>query len=82
MSIDIFVLEDLARDPEEEAYRKSKLRLINSMLYFVQIRKENTPAFQEGLQKLGKLLWVPFDYERSINIQLYKALYIEWMEFN
>lgn len=82
VSIDIFVLEDLARDPEEEAYRKSKLRLINSMLYFVQIRKENTPAFQEGLQKLGNLLGVPFDSERSIKVQLYQALDRVCREFN
>ena len=52
VSVDIFVLDDLAKNPEDEKYRKDILRVLYSMMVFIQQEKENNNDFQKKVKEI------------------------------
>ena len=82
VSVDIFPLDDLAKDPEDEEYRKDVLRLLFVMLIFIEQKKENTAEFKKEIKELEKLLQIQFDRTKSLKTQIYALFDKISQEFN
>lgn len=81
-AVDIFVLDDLSDDPEEEEYRQKVLDMFAVMIRNVQKGKEKTKAFQRELREIEKLLKIQFDRNEPLEGQFYQLMDRVFREFN
>ena len=82
VSVDIFVLDDLAKNPEDEKYRKDILRVLYSMMVFIQQEKENNNDFQKKVKEIESLLKIQFNKHQSLKPQFYQLFDKICQEFN
>ena len=81
-SVDIFVVDDMAKDPEDEAYRMEVLSMFGTMLKGIIDQKENTKVFQKELSAIEDLLQIKFDRDKPLQGQFYAIMNKVFQEFN
>ena len=81
-SVDIFVVDELAKDPEDEAYRMELLSMLATMTKGIMDKKENTKIFQKELEAIEDLLKIKFDRNHSLEGQFYALMNQVFQEFN
>lgn len=82
IGVDVFVLDDLAKDPDAEAYRKEVLEMLGTMISVVEKGKEKNRAVQKELRRIEELLQVHFLEEEDLLVQLYRLFHLVCREFN
>ena len=80
--VDIFPLDELAEDPEEERQRDNKVHLLFQMMKKVEGREGEPEKWEEELQQIEKLFSVQLDRRRSILTQLSGVMDRVYQEFN
>ncbi|WP_314730691.1 LicD family protein [Oribacterium parvum] len=80
-TIDIFILDELAKTPEEEEYRKQVLEMFSLILLMLR-KKGITKLFEEELKKLEDFFHIQFDREKPLKAQLYHVIDHIFQEFN
>ena len=81
-AIDIFVLDELSGDEEDEKFRKKVLGIFTTMLSALECGKEKTKAFCRELHKIEELLHIQFDKELPLKSQFYQIMDRIFQEFN
>ena len=81
-SVDIFVIDELSKEPEEEERRKRMLMGFLAILNRLKKNPEKTEMFQEELKKLENLISVHFDRDLPLERQLYKEIERELIQYN
>ena len=81
-AVDIFVVDELAKDPEDEAYRMEVLSMLGTMLNGIVNKKENTKIFQKELKAIEDLLQIKFDQKKPLEGQFYAIMDKVFQEFN
>ena len=81
-SVDIFFLDELAKDPEDEEFRKNIINIFSILIYDLKQKREKTELFQSNLTKLEELLEIHFDRNSSIEGQIYEILNQIFREFD
>ena len=81
-SVDIFVIDELSKEPEEEERRKRMLMGFLAILNRLKKNPEKTEMFQEELNKLENLISVHFDRDLPLERQLYKEIERELIQYN
>lgn len=81
-AVDIFVVDELAKDPEDEAYRMEVLSMLGTMLNGIVNKKENTKIFQKELKAIEDLLQIKFDQTKPLEGQFYAIMDKVFQEFN
>ena len=82
VAVDIFVLDELSLNPEDESFRLKMLQMFMVMISGIIHGKEKTRIFQEELQKIEQLLQIQFDKTRPLEPQLYHIMDRIFREFN
>ena len=80
--VDIFPLDELAEDPEEERQRENKVHLLFQMMKKVEGREGEPAKWEEELKQIEKLFSVQLDRRRSILTQLSGVMDRVYQEFN
>ncbi|WP_314730690.1 LicD family protein [Oribacterium parvum] len=80
-AIDIFFLDELAKEPEDETYRKQVLEIFIFSLQLLD-KKGKTKQLKKELKKLEDLLHIQFDREKPLKAQLYRVIDHIFQEFN
>ena len=80
-AIDIFFLDELAKEPEDETYRKQVLEIFIFSLQLLD-KKGKTKQLKKELKKLEDLLHIQFDREKPLKAQLYHVIDHIFQEFN
>ena len=80
--VDIFPLDELAEDPEEERQRENKVHLLFQMMKKVEGREGEPEKWEEELKQIEKLFSVRLDRRRSILTQLSGVMDRVYQEFN
>ena len=80
-AIDIFFLDELAKEPEDETYRKQVLEIFIFSLQLLD-KKGKTKQLKKELKKLEDLLHIQFDREKPLKTQLYHVIDHIFQEFN
>ena len=81
--VDIFPLDELAEDPEEERQRENKVHLLFQMMKKVEGREGEPEKWEEELKQIEKLFSVQLDRRRSILTQLSGVMdRVVYQEFN
>ena len=80
--VDIFPLDELAEDPEEERQRENKVHLLFQMMKKVEGREGEPAKWEEELKQIEKLFSVQLDRRRSIITQLSGVMDRVYQEFN
>ena len=81
-SVDIFVIDELSKEPEEEERRKRMLMGFLAILNRLKKNPEKNEMFQEELKKLENLISVHFDRDLPLERQLYKEIERELIQYN
>ena len=81
-SVDIFVIDELSKKPEEEQRRKRVLMGFLAILNRLKKKPEKNEIFQEELKKLENLISVHFDRDLPLERQLYKEIERELIQYN
>ena len=81
-SVDIFVIDELSKKPEEEERRKRVLMGFLAILNRLKKNPEKNEMFQEELKKLENLISVHFDRDLPLERQLYKEIEKELIQYN
>ena len=81
-SVDIFVIDELSKKPEEEERRKRVLMGFLAILNRLKKNPEKNEMFQEELKKLENLISVHFDRDLPLERQLYKEIEKELIKYN
>ena len=81
-SVDIFVIDELSKKPEEEERRKRVLMGFLAILNRLKKNPEKNEMFQEELKKLENLISVHFDRDLPLERQLYKEIERELIQYN
>ena len=81
-SVDIFVIDELSKEPEEEERRKRVLMGFLAILNRLKKNPEKNEMFQEELKKLENLISVHFDRDLPLERQLYKEIERELIQYN
>ena len=81
-SVDIFVIDELSKKPEEEQRRKRVLMGFLAILNRLKKNPEKNEIFQEELKKLENLISVHFDRDLPLEKQLYKEIERELIQYN
>ena len=81
-AIDVFILDDLAKNPEDEEYRKDVLHILYTMIGLVESNKEKSRSFLKELEKVEELLEIQFDRNSPLAPQLYDIFHRVCQEFN
>ena len=81
-SVDIFVIDELSKKPEEEERRKRVLMGFLAILNRLKKNPEKNEMFQEELKKLENLISVHFDRDLPLGRQLYKEIERELIQYN
>ena len=80
--VDIFVMDDLAKDTEQENSRQEILRMLCVMIQAVEQGKEEDKSVQERQKEIEKLLSIRFTKEEELLPQLYRALHQVCQKYN
>ena len=80
--VDIFPLDELAEDPEEERQRDNKVYLLFQMMKKVEGREGEPEKWEEDLKQIEKFFSVRLDRSRSILTQLSGVMDRVYQEFN
>ena len=81
-AVDIFVIDELSKKPEEEQRRKRVLMGFLAILNRLKKNPEKNEMFQEELKKLENLISVHFDRDLPLERQLYKEIEKELIQYN
>ena len=82
VGVDVFVLDDLAKDPEKEAQRKEKLDALFDLIDRVEKGKESEEALQKGLASIEELLHKKLNTSGKLLPELYRVFHEICQEFN
>ena len=82
LAVDIFVLDELSVNPEDESFRIKVLEMFMIMISGILHGKEKTQVFQKELQKIEQLLQIRFDQDRPLKPQLYQLMDKVFQEYN
>ena len=82
VGVDIFVLDDLAKDPEKEAQRKEKLDALFDLIDMVEKGKESEEALQKSLASAEKLLHRKWNTSGKLLPELYRVFHEICQEFH
>ena len=80
--VDIFPLDELAEDPEEERQRDNKVHLLFQMMKKVEGREGEPEKWDEELKQIEKLFSVQLNRSQSILTQLSGVMDRVYQEFN
>ncbi len=80
-SIDIFRIDELAKDPEDEELRKRILEIFALICQLLD-KREKTKQLQRELKKVEALLQIQFDMGKSLKSQIYRIMDKLFQEFN
>ena len=80
-SIDIFMIDELAKDPEDEELRKRILEIFALICQLLD-KREKTKQLQRELKKVEALLQIQFDMGKSLKSQIYRIMDKLFQEFN
>ena len=80
--VDIFPLDELAEDPEEERQRDNKVHLLFQMMKKVEGREGEPEKWEEELKQIEKLFSVQLNRSQSILTQLSGVMDRVYQEFN
>lgn len=80
--VDIFVVDELAKDPEDEKYRMEVLSMLGTMLKGIVNQKENTKIFQKELKAIEDLLQYKFSRDLPLEGQFYAIMNKVFQEYN
>ena len=81
-AVDVFVVDELAKDPEDENYRLEVLVMLGTMLKGIVDKKENTKIFHKELKAIEDLLQIKFDREKPLEGQFYAIMNKVFQEYN
>lgn len=81
-SVDIFVIDELSKKPEEEERRKRVLMGFLAILNRLKKNPEKDDTFHEELKKLENLISVHFDRDLPLERQLYREIEKELIQYN
>ena len=79
--VDLFVLDELAKNPEEEAYRQQVLRIFKAIIDGAD-QKSGQPDFQKELDKVEELFQIKLDRYGNLKAQVYQLMDRIFCEFN
>ena len=82
VGVDVFVLDDLAKDPEKEAQRKEKLDALFDLIDKVEKGKESREAIQRSLASIEELLHRKLNRSGKLLPELYRVFHEICQEFN
>ena len=82
VGVDVFVLDDLAKDPEKEAQRKEKLDALFDLIDRVEKGKDSREAIQRSLFSLEGLLHRKLHRSGKLLPELYRVFHEICQEFN
>ena len=82
LAVDIFVLDELSVNPEDESFRMKVLEMFMVMISGILHGKEKTQVFQKELQNIEQLLQIRFDQDRPLKPQLYQLMDKVFQEYN
>ena len=81
-SLDIFYLDELSDNPEDEEYRQNVLRMLAIMMKYALEEGVESKKFQKELNSIENLLQIHFDREKNIIPQLCRIFNRVRQEFN
>ena len=81
-AVDIFPMDELSDNPEDEKFRRNILDMLALMLSAIKDSQENTEIFQNALKRIEELLQIKFVRTISLERQLYQLLNRIFQEFN
>ena len=81
VTLDIFVLDELSKNPEDEEYRKILFKMFAGIYGIIKKRKKSKLLWRE-LTEIESLLKIQLDRERPLEPQLYFILNQIFQEFN
>ena len=80
--VDIFVLDELAKNAEEELDRRQILKMLLLMLDKIKNHKEKTKSFQKELKKVEEILKIRFNRTKELEGQFYEIIDRVFQAFN
>ena len=80
-TIDIFILDELARNPEDEEFREKVLKMLVGILKYDE-KYGKTEQLLEELEEIEDVLKIRFDREKSLKAQLFHVMDRVCQEFN
>ena len=81
-AVDIFPLDELSDNPEDEGFRRNVLDMLSLMISAINDNQEDTEIFQNALLRIEELLQITLDRKESLERQLYQLLNRIFQEFN
>ena len=81
-SVDIFYLDELAKDPEDEKFRQDVLKMLAIIMKYGLDSGGKGKLFQRELKKIEDFLQIHLDREKDILPQLYRVFNKVRQEFN
>ena len=81
-AVDIFPLDELSDNPEDEGFRRNVLDMLSLMISAIKDNQEDTEIFQNALLRIEELLQIKLDRKESLERQLYQLLNRIFQEFN
>ena len=80
-TIDIFILDELAQNPEDEEFREKVLMMLGGILKYDE-KYGKTERLLEELEEIENVLKIRFDREKSLKEQLFRVMDRVCQEFN
>ena len=80
-TIDIFILDELAQNPEDEEFREKVLKMLGGILKYDE-KYGKTEQLLEELEEIENVLKIRFDREKSLKEQLFRVMDRVCQEFN
>ena len=80
-TIDIFILDELAQNPEDEEFREKVLMMLGGILKYDE-KYGKTEQLLEELEEIENVLKIRFDREKSLKEQLFRVMDRVCQEFN
>ena len=82
VAIDIFPMDELSENEEDEIFRMKLLEMLMIMISAIKRGKEKTGIFQKEISKIEELLHIHFDKNTFLEAQLYRTMDSIFQEFN
>ena len=82
VAIDIFPMDELSENEEDEKFRMKLLEMLMIMISAIKRGKEKTGIFQKEILKIEELLHIHFDKNTFLEAQLYRTMNSIFQEFN
>ena len=81
VQVDLFVLDELAKNPEDESYRQAVLKMFAGLLGSID-KKDKQSLFQKELAQVEELLHIKLNREEDLKGQIYQFIDKIFREFN